>query len=221
MAISHGMAVRLTLEMLAEQAGAEGRPPPVIRTDIDSANTMARLIADSLGELAPGRAGERRGGCVVVYAGVEIRGCPECAAGDNVPVTRLQARKMTSLGRAAMASTDGYMDMLKKQMATELAMFMLRHDLIEFRRGPDDLVHFEFPLTAMVAVAAKKDVATLEQRINERQLEVAKMLVDETCEQIANWGSYYSGREGGRVEKGQALLWLREAFNKVKERCGK
>lgn len=147
--------------------------------------------------------------------------CPQCGdVTDMVPYERVSAERTVAQGRALYASQPGYMDAMQRHLAEDLAFYMLRHNLITFKRGVDDPAHFEFPLTATVGVVAPQIVMSMEERINARQFEVAAEMLRLTEESIANWGSHYHGREGGWVDKSQALTWLREAFRRLKELAG-
>lgn len=140
--------------------------------------------------------------------------CPECEA-NSAPFDRVDV--VSQIVSAASDIRDARFDEhVKERLSYDLARELLRRGLITFQQGRENLKDMTVPWKATIGAVAPKHVATMEDRISARQLEVAAEVVAQTGEEIANWGSYYHGREGGSVGKWQALDWLAEAFKKVK-----
>jgi hypothetical protein len=138
--------------------------------------------------------------------------CPECSV-DVVPISRLWVAKHA--GRFDRR----YLPVMQKSMAHALIDSLLERGMFMFRQDdPDDRGGVR--LVASVAFVAPAHVATLEQRVAERQFEVAEAVVEATVEEVANWGSHYQGRTGGSVDKSQAIGWMRTALKKVREKYG-
>lgn len=146
--------------------------------------------------------------------------CPECSAGDHIPCERLNIVKGAVDGPERLADKPEFLEMMRGHMASALGAKMLKDGMIQFEQSPVDH-RGKFALRGMVGVVAPQHVAEFEERVRERQFEVAAGLVEATKEEIANWGSYYHGREGGRVEKWQAVEWLQDAFKKVQAKFAK
>lgn len=147
--------------------------------------------------------------------------CPECSAGDNAPYERLEIITSHSEGRSEIQQRHpGFMEALRYGTVRKMAEEMLRRGLIRFEESKPDHRGI-FALRGTLGVVAPAKVAEFEERVRERQFEVAAGLVEANIEEIANWGSYYNGREGGSVGKWQAVEWLQEAFKKVREKYAK
>lgn len=140
--------------------------------------------------------------------------CPECSAGDNVPFERLGIVKGAREYPEHLATNREFIERLRYGMAQELVHGMVDRGLIRFEQGePDARGIFQTRATAGVVAPAK--VAAFEERVAERQLEVAGALLEQTESDINVWGSLYGVET---VKKAQAIAWLRESFNKVRKR---
>lgn len=145
--------------------------------------------------------------------------CPKCSP-NLVPTERLTTIREKIESAAPYASDPRYMEAMRYGMARLMAERMLRGGYITFEQSdPDELGRFS--LRGRAGVVHPRHVAKFEERVAERQFEVAAALVEENKREIGNWGSYYHGREGGSVGKWQAIEWLETAFKKVRAKYAK
>lgn len=137
--------------------------------------------------------------------------CPEC--GDSIPISRLavlteaqliDSRDISSVGmqEACRAAAQAFVDKL------------LDEDLIQFELGPEDALNLTVAVRATIGVVSPRHVASLEERIAERQEAVAREVVEQGARNIRAWGRAYSGDEGN-ISKGQAVSSLWEALRAV------
>jgi hypothetical protein len=138
--------------------------------------------------------------------------CPECT--DTISQERLSVVIEVSTMDSRLAGEARYVDAAKKQAAYGLVDYLLRHGYVTFDIGREDEGKMTKPIRAVLGVVAPKAVATLEERVAERQTEVAREVVDEAARQISVWGSHYTGNEG-HIRKAQAIDAVREAFKVV------
>jgi len=135
--------------------------------------------------------------------------CPEC--GDQVKLDRVAVLDVHTIMDSRISSED-YIQRGKETAAFRLVDHLLRGNFITFEQGPHDAKELSFPIIASLGVFSKGQVATLEQRIAERQDQVAKAVAQEAKEQISIWGSYY-GHAG--ILKRDARAQIDSALNRV------
>lgn len=135
--------------------------------------------------------------------------CPECA--DVTRLERVQAAREETFA-ASYIKAEGFIEHVKDGLAHQLAGYLLRNGFIRFERGPEDEQEMRFAMRATVGVVRPNQLDNLEERIAERQTEVAQEVVAEAERQINNWGSYYGHRD---ISKDQAAREVREAFGAV------
>lgn len=143
--------------------------------------------------------------------------CPDCAGGP-IPQTRLMIVKQSSQVPAQIwheAKTA-----IARSASAQFGATLFDKGLITIEQGEPDY-RGVIPLRFTIGVVAPMHVASFEERVRERQFEVADAAVDAVIEEIANWGSFYHGRSGGSVSKDQAVDWLRGAVKKFKARFGR
>lgn len=118
--------------------------------------------------------------------------CPQCS--EMMPIGRVHA--ITERITMDTRITDPeYVRSIKDGLAHQLVAHLLHHNYIQFQRGPNDLAEVCYPMRATIAVASPKALDTLEERIGERQIEIANEVVTEAITQIDNWGSHYGHSE--------------------------
>jgi len=138
--------------------------------------------------------------------------CPECS--DVTPVARVHAVQTESF----VASYGGYVndpefiDHVQRGLAHYLADYLLRHDYIEFKRGPEDREQMRWEMVATIGVVPKTKLDDLEQRIAARQLEIANEAIAEAKAQVSSWGSYYGHSE---ILKRDALRLIGESVQRA------
>lgn len=137
--------------------------------------------------------------------------CPECS--DRLPQERLAVVQYHSLLDSEINDPE-YVRHAKHVAAHELVAGLLKNGFIRFERGPNDARDLQFPMMATIGVVSLKTVATLEQRIAERQDELAREVVSEAAKQIRIWRSAYTG-DDGTIHKGQAVDSIQAALTRV------
>lgn len=142
--------------------------------------------------------------------------CPECCSGSYVPFTRLGAIKEKVEGNAVYSSDPRFMESMRRGVVVAMADRMLRDGFVTFEQSAPDYRGY-FTLRGTAGVVHPRHVAKFEERVAERQFEVAAALIEQTESDINIWGSHYRVDE---VKKSQAIAWLREAFNKVRRKYG-
>lgn len=135
--------------------------------------------------------------------------CPACA--DTTRLERVQAAREETFA-ASYINDPGFVDHVRKGLAHQLASHLLEHDFIKFERGPEDERNMGFQMRATVGVVRPGQLDNLEERISERQTEVAKEVIEEAEHQINNWGSHYGHAD---ILKRDATRMVREAIDSV------
>jgi len=135
--------------------------------------------------------------------------CPECS--DVVRLERVQAAREETLV-ASYIKEPRFIEHVQHVLAHQLAGFLLKHGYIKFERGPEDTQQMRFAMRATVGVVRPGQLDNLEERIAERQTEVAQEVVGEAQRQIDNWGSYYGHAD---ILKRDAMRFVGEALQTV------
>jgi hypothetical protein len=138
--------------------------------------------------------------------------CPECAPKtkeENVALLKYEATVTTQYEREP-----GFLEYVQKDMAHNLAHALLRDGHIQFVSLPADDAQLTRVTKATLGVVSANVIASMEDRISERQLEVAARLVPAASRKIRVWGSYYSGDEGS-ISKDQAVDAVKDAFKEL------
>lgn len=135
--------------------------------------------------------------------------CPACA--DTTRLERVQAAREETLVASYIKEPD-FISHIRKGLAHQLVSYLLEHDYIKFERGPEDEQNMRFQMRATVGVVRPGQLDNLEERISERQTEVAKEVIEEAEHRINNWGSHYGHAD---ILKRDATRMVREAINSV------
>lgn len=136
--------------------------------------------------------------------------CPECS--PKIDDTKVRIFAVEGKVDSQTASDDRYRATVTRQCASALVDEILNAGLISATWGAEDTMRREVKTTCTVGVVSPRTVATMEQRIAERQAEVAAKVADEAVRLIGQWGSYYGAE---RIDKAQAVDSVREAFKSV------
>lgn len=137
--------------------------------------------------------------------------CPEC--GDVVPQARLYiAQEFSTLD--SRIDDAGYARAAQKQAAHAMIAHLIDNGYIAFEWERADERMFTRRCKATLGVVSTNVVAHLEERMSERQEEVAQDLATEAMRQIRVWGSHYSGDEGN-ISKAQAVASVRSALDAI------
>lgn len=135
--------------------------------------------------------------------------CPECnektAAEEKVTV--LYA---TESIRTYGEETDGLDNVAVPALAKAIARKLIDDKMVEIskeQRGDDTL------FIAKVGIVAPKTFQRIESRALEKMVEFLRGVTTSASQAISVWGSHYSG-DGGPIEKGMAIRFMTEAFNR-------
>lgn len=135
--------------------------------------------------------------------------CPECA--PYVPIDRVRVLDVhASVREQYLPEAEAH---VQRSAAHQLVDHVLRGGFITFERGPRARDPWlDVPMVATMAVVAPGVVATMEQRIAERQDQVAEAVAEEAKRRISIWG-----RDVGytHIEKGRAYDSINEALAEV------
>jgi uncharacterized protein with PIN domain len=137
--------------------------------------------------------------------------CPECApkaSEDNVA--------MVKYGAELAVHDEGpeYERYARKSLAHSLVDAILRNGYIAFTKGERDTWQRTQMMRATLGVVSAATVASMEQRIAARQMNVAAQLVDAAAHEIRIWAMHFTGDEGN-ISKGQAVDAIARAFKRL------
>lgn len=150
-----------------------------------------------------------------LYATAEFP-CPQCSPGQ-LTYDRLQVLKETS--ERAVSSDPRHQDAIRRSMVHKLAVAMYERGLISFEEAPAFRYGEPMQVTrASVGVVSPVHVKTMEERVAERQFEVAEQMIDEVTKSIDNWGSFYGFQQ---IPKSEAARAMRDALQVIKNKFRK
>lgn len=141
--------------------------------------------------------------------------CPECSG--TVSLRTVSAARVEQ-NVDSRVDERGFISHVHEGLACKLADFLLRNGYIQFERGEIDANALLTEFRASMAVAHPSNLDTLEQRISERQSEVAQEVVSEAIKQIDNWGSEYGYTD---ILKRDARTLIRDSVTAVLEQHAK
>ena len=114
--------------------------------------------------------------------------CPECS--ETVPFARIGV-----LG--AMQAMDTriddpkYIEHVKRAAAHSLIEEAIKGGYVKIESGPPDSRQLRQEFRVSLGVVSQKQIATLEERVAARQIDIAQEVAAEAVAQIDNCGSYY------------------------------
>ncbi|AZO29390.1 hypothetical protein [Mesorhizobium sp. M1B.F.Ca.ET.045.04.1.1] len=118
-------------------------------------------------------------------------------------------------GQAVVRSYElEYEEYVRKSLAHDLVDLIFRSGHITFTKDKPDEGTMTETIRATIGIVSAATVASMEERIAERQMELASKLVGAAAEEIRVWDSYYTG-DGGNISKGQAVDAVSRAFKKL------
>lgn len=106
-------------------------------------------------------------------------------------------------------------DRIKEQLAHEMVANILRHDLIEFRRGAPIRAQMEWAMTGTLLIAPRKTASNFEDYAKDRATAITRQVVDVAGHEINNWGSYFGHSE---ILKQDAIRLMGSAMRDVFKR---
>lgn len=145
--------------------------------------------------------------------------CPEC--GEDCPSNKLRIFNFEeTVSGAKYIPQDQIYQVIGERAARCLVDSMLREGLIEIvaSHKHDDQFPYEMKYRVTCAVMSPKHIKTYQDRINERQEEIASRVVEEACKRIYNFGSAYGWKD---ITKEEAGMSVREALPAVLEKAKK
>jgi hypothetical protein len=139
--------------------------------------------------------------------------CPECA-----PSTNEDRVAILEFGATVAVPPDNdprREEAIRREAAFHIVDRLLKDGFISFREdrtGEDYTLTYE--VRGRLGVVSPAIVASMEERIAERQADVARQVAVQAAEEIRVWGSYYTGDEGP-IHKGKAVEAVQKALDKV------
>lgn len=134
--------------------------------------------------------------------------CPNCAPQDSidhVAVIDVQSRAVLQY-----EGCEGFEDHIYHRLVDEIAHELKKGGYVKFTKGKKDTRECTREWRAKLGVVSPAQVATMEQRVAQRQRVVAERLVVEAEKEINNWGSRYE-----TISKERAVIFWREALDRV------
>lgn len=135
--------------------------------------------------------------------------CPECS--EAVPFARVG---VVDAIKAMDTRIDDpkYIEHVKRTAAHSLIDQLINGGYLKVESGPANTAEMRQEFRITLGVVSQKQVATLEERVAERQIEIAQETAAEAEHQINNWGSYYGHAD---ILKRDATRMVREAIKTV------
>jgi len=138
--------------------------------------------------------------------------CPEC--GYKVPQEHIHIVEVRDVLDVKYMKDPKYEDHVKGTIALSMGDFMYKNKLITFEKREEQLPEMVVPLIGKVGVLTKRQTKTFEQRVFERQMEVAQEVARVAIISIRHFGSLYDGGKGS-IQKDVATGFIAEALHKV------
>lgn len=138
--------------------------------------------------------------------------CPECKGGA-ASFVRLQA--VTEMQNVVTDAMPAINEAVRYGLARAIAERLLRDGLIAFEIGKPDTYRMSTPIRGTLHAVAPQNVATMQERIEERQMQVAALVVEEAQRQVRNWGSDF---HWSSLTKDDASRLIRESLGVVKKK---
>lgn len=139
--------------------------------------------------------------------------CPECSGvADDNRVIVMGAQEEYA---AELADHPEIMEQIRRGMARPIADMLLRGGFVRFVEGPQTDFGMRKSVRAYVGVVATGPAKRIEDRITERQWEMAEKVLQEAADAVRHWGSSYSGRSGP-INKDDAVRQMFEVLKMAK-----
>lgn len=141
--------------------------------------------------------------------------CPECSevADDNSVMVAFAQEDYP----AQYAKDPQFMEYLHRSMVPALAARLIADGFVRFVDGPEDKNMMRKSLRGYVGVVAVGAAKRIEDRINERQWEMAEKIIQEAADAVQHWGSHYTGRSGP-INKSDAVRQIFDALKTAKSK---
>lgn len=141
--------------------------------------------------------------------------CPECV--KKVPYRRVTATKVMAFMDSLQTNDRDkalWREYAMRSMVRTITEKLIREGVIQFEPTAPDAYHPE-GICATIRAVMPKDVATFEERVAERQMDIATEVAEEAKRRIENWGSYYTIHS---IAKDEAHRQISNAVEHVRER---
>lgn len=135
--------------------------------------------------------------------------CPECS--EAVPFARIGV-----IGAIQAVDTriddPKYIEHVKQSAARSLLGEIIKGGYVKTESAPPNNREMRQEFRVTLGVVSQKQVATLEERIAARQIEIANEVAEEASLQIGNWGSFYGHAD---ILKRDAVQMVRDSIKTV------
>lgn len=149
--------------------------------------------------------------------GYRIYDCPECVV-DKVSFNRLQALNVQSMfDYLKLYDPAPFLDDFKHRAAHQMVDKLVESGHIRFEMIPADEFHGP-GMKARLDVVHPDLLVSFEERVNERQMELATELYSQTLADVRNWGSHYGNDTVGKT---QVVDWMAGCLRRIRERFTK
>lgn len=141
--------------------------------------------------------------------------CPEC--GGTIPQENVMICQVEDLINSEESKIPDFMEYCQRNMALKLGDFLHKENLITFskKKAEKEMSWRDmYLIRAKLGVISPRTVATFEQRVNQRQMTIAKAVANEAVKQIRNWNSYYD-KGNGAIAKDMAIRQIYESLQKI------
>lgn len=139
--------------------------------------------------------------------------CPECS--EKIPLENIEiAQVEQSISPYEDLANFDYLDYIKRDMANQIADFLHKEEMISYTIGKEDLYSRSKRIRAKLGILSPRQVKKFEDRVRERQIDLASSLVNEAVSQIRNWASLFDSEY---ISKTVAIRFLYEILDKVKK----
>lgn len=144
--------------------------------------------------------------------------CPEC--GDYIPNEKVLIVQAEDIANGAYVTDIEYIRSIRNSIALKIGDFLFRENQIGFTETKlDEKEEFNwgrgsYSIKGELGVISPRTVATFQQRVNQRQAYVARIVADEVVKQIRNWNSYYD-KGNGPIQKDMAINFIFEVLEKT------
>jgi hypothetical protein len=138
--------------------------------------------------------------------------CPECS--EKIPLEKIEIVQVEEYIPLEYKVDFDLLEHIKQGMAAQIGDFLYKEGMITYKTGKEDLYTRSKPIRAKLGVLSPRQVKTFEERVNDRQLDVASSLVNEAVSQIRNWGSLFDSEY---ISKTVAIQFLYNILNKAKK----
>jgi hypothetical protein len=137
--------------------------------------------------------------------------CPECS--EKIPLDKIEIVQVEEHIPLEYKTNFDLLEYIKHSMAAQIGDFLYKEEMITYTNRKD-LLNRSKSIRAKLGILSPRQVKTFEEKVRERQIDVATSLVNEVVQSIRNWGSVYDLAD---ISKTQVIRFLYETLDKVKK----